>query len=96
MAHTTARPPTLGDRLDDLMLARGQSCDDVARTVGATPEEVARWAADRLAPDIRHHEALARYLGVDVAEVPRLVLRGQMRKVQREIRDGTAPPSIRP
>ena len=96
MGQTTTRPPTLGDRLDELMFARGQSCDDVAPLVGATPEEVARWAADRLVPDPARHEALARYLEVDVAEVPRLVLRAQMRKVQREIRDGTAPASIRP
>ena len=96
MGQPTTRPPTLGDRLDDLMLTRGHSCDDVARAVGATPEEVARWAADRLVPDAGHYAALAGYLEVDVDEVPRLVLRAQMRKVQREIRDGTAPPSIRP
>ncbi len=92
----TTKPPTLGDRLDELMFARDQTCDDVAREVGASPEDVARWAADRLVPEPDRHAAVARYLGVDVAEVPRLVLRSQMRKVQREIRDGVAPPSTLP
>ena len=96
MEHTTTRPPTLGDRLDQLMWDRNESCDDVAQAVGATAEEVGRWAADRLAPEPGQYEALSGYLGVDVAEVRRLVLRSQMRKVQREIRDGVGPASTRP
>ena len=32
---TTTRPPTLGDRLDEAMWARDQTCDDVALEVGA-------------------------------------------------------------
>ncbi len=96
MEHTTTRPPTLGDRLDELMWERDQSCEDVAVAVGATAAAVGRWAADRLVPGPGQFEALGRYLGVDVAEVRRLVLRSQMRKVQREIRDGVGPASTRP
>ena len=96
MGQTATRPPTLGDRLDELMYARDDTCDDVARVVGATPAVVGRWAADKLVPDPEQFAAVGQYLDVDVAEVRRLVLRSQMRKVQREIRDGVAPPSVRP
>jgi len=93
---TTTRPPTLGDRLDEAMWARDQTCDDVALEVGADAAEVGRWAADRLVPELDRYPALAAYLGVDDAELRRLVLRSQMRKVQRDIRDGIAPESVRP
>ena len=96
MGQTRTKPPTLGDRLDDLMWARDDSCDDVAALVGATPADVGRWAADKLVPRPAQFDALAGYLEVDVAEVRRLVLRSQMRKVQREIREGTGPDGARP
>jgi len=96
MEHIATRPPTLGDRLDELMWKRDETCEDVALVVGATAAAVGRWAADRLAPEPEQFEAVGRYLGVDVDEVRRLVLRSQMRKVQREIRDGVGPASTRP
>ena len=78
------------------MWARDETCDDVARQVGASAAAVGRWAADRLVPEAERNAAVADYLGVDLAELRRLVLRSQMRKVQREIRDGVAPASTRP
>ena len=96
MGHTTTRPPTLGDRLDEFMWARDETCDDVARGVGVSPSVVGRWAADRQVPEPGQFDAVAHYLDVDVAEIRRLVLRSQMRKVQREIRDGVGPASARP
>jgi transcriptional regulator with XRE-family HTH domain len=96
MMGQTTRPPTLGDRLDELMGSRHDTCDDVASAVGTSPEAVGRWAADRLVPEPDQYDAVARYLGADVDEVRRLVLRSQMRKVQREIRDGVGPASTRP
>jgi hypothetical protein len=96
MGQTTTRPPTLGDRLDELMWERDETCDDVAATVGAPSSVVGRWAADREVPGAGQFDAVARYLGVDVTEIRRLVLRSQMRKVQREIRDGVGPASARP
>ena len=96
MGQTKTRPPTLGDRLDDLMWSRKDTCDDVAAAVGSTPAVVGRWAADKSFPDPDQYDAVARYLDVDVAEVRRLVLRSQMRRVQRDIRDGVGPDSARP
>jgi hypothetical protein len=96
MGQTRTRPPTLGDRLDELMWERHDTCDDVARAVGVSPAITGRWAADRQVPEPGQFGDVARYLGVDVADVRRLVLRSQMRKVQREIRDGVGPPSTRP
>jgi len=78
------------------MWTQDETCDDVAAAVGASPSVVGRWAADRQVPEAPQFDAIARYLDVDVAEVRRLVLRSQMRKVQREIRDGVAPASTRP
>jgi plasmid maintenance system antidote protein VapI len=94
--QTTLRPPTLGDRLDELMAEHDHTCADVAALVGASEAEVGRWAADRLVPEPGQVDGLARYLGVDAPEVKRLVLRAQMRKVQRDIRDGVGPASARP
>ena len=96
MGQTTTRPPTLGDRLDKLMGERDQTCDDVAAAVGERPSVVGRWAVDREVPETGRYDAVARYLGVDVTEIRRLVLRSQMRMVQREIRDGAGPTSTRP
>jgi len=92
----TTRPPTLGDRFDELMWERDETCEDVAAAVHASPAVVGRWAADREVPVPGQFDAVASYLGVDVAEIRRLVLRSQMRKVQREIRDGVAPASTLP
>ncbi len=81
-----AMPPTLGDRLDDRMWSLGEDAAEVAAIVGATPLDVERWAEDADVPGPAFHWALAEYLGVDVAEIKRLVLRTQMRMVQRPAR----------
>jgi len=86
-----AKPPTLGDRLGDRMRDRGHTAADAAGALGATPGEVERWVGDREAPGTARLTAVAGYLGTDVAEVRRLVLRSQMRQVQRDIRGGDAP-----
>jgi transcriptional regulator with XRE-family HTH domain len=96
MEQTRTRPPTLGDRLDELMWERDDTCDDLARAVGVSSATAGRWAADRQVPEPGQFDDVARYLGVDVSDVRRLVLRSQMRKVQREIRDGVGPPSTLP
>jgi hypothetical protein len=86
-----AMPPTLGDRLDDRMWALGSGADEVAAIVGATAEAIGAWAVDAEAPGPEYHWALAEYLGVDVPEVRRLVLRSQMRIAQRQARAAGQP-----
>lgn len=85
MEDTVSMPPTLGDRLDDRMWALHHDSPEVAVVVGATPKDVADWADDAVAPGPQYHWALAEYLGVDVPEIRRLVLRTQMRIVQRSL-----------
>ena len=80
------KPPTLGDRLLERMAERGQSVERAAGAVGATPVEVEQWAEDAGVPREDQLTGIADYLGVDTAEVKRLVLRSQMRRVQRDIR----------
>jgi len=86
-----AKPPTLGDSLGDRMTGRGHSAKDAAAAIGATPVEVGDWVGDLDAPVPDRLAGIAGYLGVDVAEVKRLVLRSQMRRVQRDIRGGPTP-----
>ena len=86
-----AKPPTLGDRLTRRMGETGHAARDAAASIGAATEEVERWAADLEAPGPGRAADLAGYLGVDVAEVKRLVLRSQMRRVQLDIREGPGP-----
>jgi len=86
-----AKPPTLGDRLADRMEARGHTPREVAAAVGVTSDEIEQWTGDLETPGPDRLAGLARYLGVDNAEVGRLLLRSQMRRVQRDIRDGPAP-----
>ena len=86
-----AKPPTLGDILGQCMAERGQSVDRAAAIIGATPVEVEHWAADLGTPGVAQLGDIADYLEVDTAEVKRLVLRSQMRRVQRDIRGGAAP-----
>ena len=86
-----AKPPTLGDRLGDRMRERGHTAAHAADALRATPGEVELWVGDREAPATARLHAVADYLGTDVTEVKRLVLRSQMRQVQRDIRDGPAP-----
>ena len=86
-----AGPPTLGDRLDDRMAERGHTAVDVAAIVSATPVDVERWLGDLENPQPARLPDLGYYLGVDVAEIKRLVLRSQMRRVQRGIREGPGP-----
>jgi len=86
-----AKPPTLGDRLGDRMRDRGHTVVDAAGALGATPSEVERWVGDREVPGTARLPAVADYLGTDVAEVRRLVLRSQMRQVQRDIRGEDTP-----
>jgi len=81
-------PPTLGDRLGACMSERGHSLDTAASAVGTTRVDLQQWAEDRGTPGEAQLAGVADYLGVDVAEVRRLVLRSQMRRVQREIRGG--------
>ena len=82
------KPPTLGDRLGDRMRDRGHSAVEAAGALGSAPGDVERWVGDRQSPGPGRLQAVADYLGTDVAEVRRLVLRSQMRQVQREIRGG--------
>lgn len=84
-------PPTLGDRLDERMRDRGHTAADVAALVSASPVDVERWMNDFETPEPARHADLGYYLGVDADEVKRLVLRSQMRRVQRGIRDGPGP-----
>ena len=70
------------------MEARGHTPRDVAAAVGVTSQAIEQWMGDLETPDPDRLAGLARYLGVDTAEVGRLVLRSQMRRVQRDIRDG--------
>lgn len=86
-----AKPPTLGDRLGDRMRDRAHTAASAAGAAGATPDEVERWVGDHEAPGTARLPAVADYLGTDVAEVRRLVLRSQMRQVQRDIRGGDTP-----
>jgi transcriptional regulator with XRE-family HTH domain len=86
-----AKPPTLGDRLADRMEASGHTHRDAAEALDASPADVERWAGDLEAPGPDRLAGIAGYLEVDTAEVNRLVLRSQMRRVQRDIRDGPAP-----
>jgi hypothetical protein len=86
-----AKPPTLGNRLGDRMQDRGHTVVDAAGALGATPRDVERWVGDREAPGTAQLPAVADYLATDVAEVRRLVLRSQMRQVQRDIRGGDTP-----
>jgi len=82
-----SRPPTLGDKLNDVMRQRVQTTDAAARTMGVPPTEVLAWTADAHQPDRGHERALRDYLGVDERELSALVLRGQMRRAQARIRD---------
>ena len=82
-----SRPPTLGDRLNEVMRQRVQTTDDAARTMGVPPAEVLAWTADTQQPDRAHEGALRDYLGIDGRELRALVLRGQMRLAQARIRD---------
>ena len=86
-----AKPPTLGDRLGDRMQNRAHTVSDAAAALGATSDEVERWVGDHDCPGTARLPAIADYLGTDVAEVRRLVLRSQMRQVQRDIRGGDTP-----
>jgi hypothetical protein len=79
-------PPTLGDRLDERMWSLDHGAPDVAVVVGASHIEIGAWVIDAEVPGPEFHWALAEYLGVDVPEVRRLVLRSQMRIVQRTVR----------
>jgi len=88
--HRMAMPPTLGDSLNERMGGNRHSIDAAAAATGASPSELRDWKADLGTPREAQLAGIADYLGVDVAEVKRLVLRSQMRRVQREIRGGTA------
>jgi transcriptional regulator with XRE-family HTH domain len=92
-AKTTqgTKPPTLGDRIGDAMRSRNETADSLAQRLGVTAAEVGRWADDREVPTGAQVGVVAGYLGISDDEVRRLVLRSQMRNVQRDIRrDDTA------
>ncbi len=80
------RPPTLGDKLNDVMRQRVQTTDVVARAIGVPSAELLAWTADTKQPDRRHEDALQRYLQVDWRQLRALILRGQMRRAQARIR----------
>ena len=67
--RATTMPPTLGDRLGDVMWERKHTPDDVAALIGADPTDIDRWAGDRLTPGPGEFAALAGYLEVDVDAV---------------------------
>ena len=91
-AKTTGgtKPPTLGDRIGDTMRSRNETADSLAHRLGTSAAEVGRWADDREVPTGAQLGAVAGYLGIPDDEVRRLVLRSQMRNVQRDIRRGGA------
>ena len=89
------KPPTLGDRLDQAMVSRNETVESLAGRLGFTAAEVGRWADDRDVPSNQQIGVLATYFDIPEDEVRRLVLRSQMRNVQRDIRRGGRPTSSR-
>ena len=63
-----------------------QTPDSLAQRLGVTAAEVGHWADDREVPTGAQVGVVAGYLGISDDEVRRLVLRSQMRNVQRDIR----------
>ena len=85
VTHGT-RPPTIGDKLNDVMRQRVQTTDAAARAMGVPSAELLAWTADAKQPDRGHEDALQRYLQVDGRQLRALILRGQMRRAQARIR----------
>ena len=81
------RPPTLGDKLNDVMRQRSHTTGDAAQAMHVTSDQVLEWTADGLVADHRHDAALMEYLQVDERQLRALVLRGQMRRTQARIRN---------
>jgi len=81
------RPPTLGDKLNEVMRQRSHTTEAAARAMDAPTEAVLAWSADEQLPDRRCDAALMAYLDVDERQLRALVLRGQMRRTQARIRN---------
>ena len=80
------RPPTLGDKLHEVLRIKGQTTAQAAHAMGVTTAEVLAWSADTEVPGSTVLAALRTYLEVDDRQLRGLVLRGQMRFVQARIR----------
>lgn len=81
------RPPTLGDRLNEVMRQRSHTTDAAARAMEVPSGEVLAWSADQRLPEHKHDSALMGYLQIDERQLRALVLRGQMRRTQARIRN---------
>jgi hypothetical protein len=81
------RPPTLGDKLNEVMRQRSQTTEAAARAMEVPSDMLLAWSADHQVPDHRHDAALMGYLQVDEHQLRGLVLRGQMRRTQALIRN---------
>jgi hypothetical protein len=82
-----SRPPTLGDKLNEVLRLKGQTSEQAARAMGVTTAEVLAWTADTEPPGTAGMASLRAYLDVDERQLRGLVLRGQMRLIQARIRD---------
>ena len=85
-AHA-ARPPTLGDALNDIMRKRVHTTDAAAKAMGVASADVLAWTADEDQPDRSKQDALITYLDIDEEQLRSLMLRGQMRRAQERIRN---------
>lgn len=86
-ATRPTRPPTLGDKLHEVLRLKGQTTAHAAQAMGVTKAELLSWSADSEAPGVAGQAALQAYLEVDGRQLRALVLRGQMRLVQARIRN---------
>ena len=81
------KPPTRGDKLDEVMRLRAQTAEAAATIMGVEPAEVLLWVADRQVPEQPQQAALLAYLDIDERQLRGLLLRSQMRRTQWRIRD---------
>lgn len=72
--------PTLGDVLSAAIQASGRSLAETALMLGTSRANVVQWCGDQCDPWPENFDALTEYLGIDLDELGRLVIRAKVRR----------------
>jgi len=77
-------PSTLGDALCAAMARDGRPVSEVAVMLGASRANLVGWCSDLLDPGPESFDVLTEYLGIDIDELGRLMIRSKVRRAARD------------